>query len=115
MSFPNVKVIGGDKRYSSAVLENYAIVKAESGKVFQITAYNKSGGTLYLHLYNDTVAPTGASIPVNAPIAIPAGQTGFITWVTGAKHTTGIVAALSTSDVAYADPGANGWFDVEYN
>lgn len=90
---------------SSANTTNATSIKASTGDLFGIQAYNTTAAVVYLKIYNKASAPTvGTDTPVMT-IPIPPNAPIVITWTNGYYFSTGIAIAL-TGAAADADTTA---------
>lgn len=91
---------------SAAASTNATLIKATSGRVAAITAYNASAAVRYLKLYNKASAPTvGTDTPVLTFAIGPAQQFNLAVMGVGIYFATGIAYALTTGS-ADSDTGA---------
>lgn len=113
----NGGVVGNQGQLSvldAAAAASNQVVKASAGQLYALTAYNGSGATRYLHVFNAASLPADGTVPTLAPVQIPDGATGSIDFgALGRPFSTGIVAAFSsTADTLTAASG--GIFDAVY-
>jgi hypothetical protein len=93
---------------TGAASTNATSVKTSAGTLFEVTASNVTGATVYLKLYNKASAPTvGTDVPI---ATIPVAASSFVSQpfgVNGKRFTTGIAWAL-TGAIAATDTTAVG-------
>ena len=106
MSLRSTDVASFSHLPSAAANTNATVVKAQSGRVYAITAYNAAANISYLKLYNKASAPTvGTDTPVLTIAIGPAQQFNLTVMDVGIYFATGIAYALTTGS-ADSDTGA---------
>lgn len=87
-------------RANSSALESSRVVKASSGTLFTITSYNTSAGSRWLQFFDAAALPANGAVPLMT-VEVPAGTTGSFDFGSkGLPFTSGLVAALSSTDDA---------------
>lgn len=110
---PRVAVECVDTRVGSAALEASHIISASACTLRSAKAYNSSGGTLYLQVFNAASLPANGTAPARTPIPVLAGDVNGDAWEGGTRLSTGCVLALSSTIATLTVAGAVGWFDAE--
>lgn len=83
---------------NAAAASSNKVVKASAGRLFRVSAFNSSGGKVYLQVFDAIAMPLDGTIPTLAPVAIAADGTATIDFGTrGRPFTTGIVVAGSST------------------
>lgn len=96
----------------SAATVNAQSVKAASGRLYSILAFNPSGAAKYLRVYDLAAAPTVGTDIATRVIAIPAGGHVAIDFAGGDNFANGIAIAI-TGAAAYNDATAVAAHDVQ--
>jgi hypothetical protein len=112
----NVKLIGGDSVANSAgsVKELQAVVGPV--RLFSVTAYNASAGTLNLQVHDASAAPADGAAPIMT-VPVPTKQVAALDWESGRPMVNGVYICWSTSasDVTKTLVAANsGLLDVVF-
>lgn len=89
-----------------------AVISAAPATLIRVFGFKTGGGVEYLQLYDLAAGP-----PAGVPFAqLPVAQDGSFSLdfgITGRPLVTGLVAALSTSAVAFVAAGATMWINAE--
>lgn len=109
----NVKVIGADATKNSLAVAADLVVATGPSRLYSVTLYNSSAGTVYLQVHDAAAAPADGAVP-KLVVAVPAGQTGAFDWQDGKICGTGIYLCASTTDTTKTLAGAVGIFDCTY-
>ncbi len=91
-----------------------AVIKASSGLLYKVQAYNNTADTVYLQVFDSASLPDNGAIPALAPQPIAANSFAafeFATW--GRPFTNGIVVAVSSTAATLTRTGG-GIFDAVY-
>nr|WP_294577590.1 hypothetical protein [uncultured Rhodopila sp.] len=104
----NVKIIGADATTNSAGLAADLVVVAGPAKLFVVSVFNNSAGTLYLQAHDATAAPADGTAPKLCTPVFTSNSGGF-GFVDGAIFKAGIYLCFSstaaTKTVAAGTPG----------
>lgn len=98
--FPNVRVVGADETNGTYLVSNGVQVVVGKAKLFTVSAFNDTAGTLYLHAHD---VAKGADI-VDAPklvTTVYSKTSGGFGFVDGAIFKQGIFLAFSKTSTTY--------------
>ena len=115
MGHPTVRIAAADQKEFSTALEGSHVGKACAGRLFSVTAYNKSADPCYLLIFDLAAVPANGTKPTLAPVAVPVGTTASYPCPETTPMGTGIVAALSSTDSTLTVLGAVGWFHFNFS
>lgn len=91
------------------------VVKTSPGTLFEVRAINTSSSVRYLHIFNDTSAPSGSDVPAHRVLVPASGEASESFGINGRAFSTGIVVAFSTDVDDYNAPASNeAYFHVGY-
>lgn len=88
-------------------LEKTRIFAEQGALVREIRVFNHHGSTLYLQIFDKASVPTAGEVPVLVKAIATKVNDGFDFGSDGCLFENGVVAALSSDDDVYADPGGN--------
>lgn len=93
---------------------NSRVIKASPGTLLTLQAYNSSGSTVYLQVFDAVAMPLDGTIPTLAPVTLPSDSIASIDFgQRGRPFSTGIVAAFSSSPTFLTNVGG-AMFDATY-
>lgn len=110
-------VVGNDGTrnvLSAGAPSESAVIKAAPGLLYKVQAYNNTGATVWLQVFDAVSLPANGTIPALAPQPIAANSFAafeFATW--GRPFATGIVVAVSSTAATLTRTGG-GIFDAVY-
>lgn len=83
-------------------------------KLYDLTVYNVSASTLYIHVFDTNSLPSNGAFPTLAPIALPANSTASYQFFVGRSFTNGITIAASTTPITLTNGTASFKMDISY-
>ena len=93
-------------RYLSAARERQATAKAAAGKLREVTVQSNSALERWLHLFDRSTAVTAGQAPIYRCLLPPGAQIS-VAFVGGRTFAQGLVVAISSDAINWADPGAD--------
>ena len=102
----NVKVIGADDDANSAGAAKSLQAVAASARLYTVTAYNSTSGTLYLQAHDAASAPADGAAP-KLVVPIFATTSGGFGFADGTIFRNGIYLCWSSTDVTKTIVTAN--------
>ena len=92
---------------TTGILTNNWAAHTRPRQVFNVTAYNSSGSTVYLMIWDSATNRLANEVPGFAPLPIPANSTGSIDWgPAGCPFWYGFNAAVSTTPLTLTNASA---------
>jgi hypothetical protein len=112
--FANVKVIGADSSSTTDGAQKDLLVVAGKARMYTVTAYNSTAGTLYLQAHDSAAAAAEGEKP-KLVVPVFALMSGGLNFVDGAIFKAGIYLCWSTTDVTKTLVGSvSGIIDATY-
>ena len=102
----NPKVIGADQKNTTSGSAKSLAVVTSPARLYSVTAYNGSGGTLYLQVFDSSTVPADCGSPIYV-VQIASQVTGGFDWQDGIPMTAGVYVCWSTTDTTKTIVGAN--------
>lgn len=96
--YPNVKVIGADDSSTTDGAQKELLVAAAAARLFTVTAYNSTAGTLYLQAHDSASAPANDAKP-KLVTPVFANLSGGFNFGDGTIFRKGIYLCWSSTDV----------------
>jgi hypothetical protein len=73
-------------------------VSVVAGRLYSVSAYNGSGGNLFLQVHDKASVPADTSVPLLVQ-PVPNGTNGYFEFTNGRPFSNGIYVCFSTTDV----------------
>jgi hypothetical protein len=94
-------------------LETTASVISGSARLYEFTAVNRTGNTLFAQIFDLTGGPGPGARPIMSIPILSASEKGF-SWRTGRSFVSGVMAGWSTDYSAFTASANAGAFYIEY-
>jgi hypothetical protein len=111
---PNSSSTSANSSAASTALEASHVIKAGSGRLYQLVGVNNSTSAQYIQVFNSTTVPADTTVPIL--VAYVPGNSNF-SWDFGAigrYFSTGITVTNSSTAATKTIGSANCWFNAEY-
>jgi len=111
----NVKVIGADSSKTTAALGKDLLVVASPARLFELTAFNDSAGTVYLQVFDAAAEPPDTTSVPKLVVPIATKATAQLSYKDGSIFGVGIYVCFSSTSAAKTKVVADtGLIDVTY-